>query len=159
MDKPNRQLTKITQIGVVVQDIDKIVEGMRQIFGHEPDIVGHTPPTDGRYYYGSPEPFSCKMAIYKFANIDIELIQPEAGKNIWNDFMDAGQHGLHHIRFSVDNFKETVDDLKERGASISMQGDSMTKGLMFAYLDTEKALDFVVEIFNEYELQRLAKGK
>ena len=151
MNKPNRHLTKITQIGIVVPDVDKIVEGMRRIFGAEPDIQGHTPPTDGRYYYGKPEPFSCKMAIYKFANIDIELIQPEAGKNIWDDFMNEGQHGLHHIRFSVDSFKETVDDMKERGAAISMQGDSMTKGLMFAYFDTEKALDFVVEIFNEYE--------
>jgi hypothetical protein len=153
VNKLNKHLTKITQIGIVVRDIEPMIEGMRRVFGVEPDIVSHTPKTEGRFYQGNPEPFSCKMAIYKFANIDIEFVEPENGKNIWDDFLDAGQHGLHHARFSVDNFQETVSDMNERGFKVSMQGDSMTKGLKFAYFDTEKALDFVLEIFNEYEKQ------
>lgn len=152
MSNKNKYLRKITQIGIVVRDIDKAVEGMRRIFGAEPDITGHTPPR-GRYYRGKPAEFSCRMAIYQFANIDIELIEPEPGENIWKEFLDKGQHGLHHIRFSVDDFNGTVADMKKRGASVSMQGESMRQieGLRFAYFDTEDILDYIVEIFNEDE--------
>lgn len=150
MSNKNKYLTKITQIGIVVKDLDKAVEGMRRIFGAEPDITGHTPPR-GRFYRGKPVEFSCKMAIYQFANIDIEFVESECEQSIWNEFLDRGQHGLHHIRFSVDDFNSTVADMEKRGAPVSMQGESMTEGLRFAYFDTENILDYSVEIFNEYE--------
>jgi methylmalonyl-CoA/ethylmalonyl-CoA epimerase len=153
VNNPNKYLTKISQIGIVVKDIDKAIEGMRRIFGVEPDMTGHTPPR-GRYYRGKPEEFSCKMAIYQFANIDIELIEPEFGQNIWNEFLEKGQHGLHHIRFSVDDFNGTIEDMKQRGVNVSMQGESIRQieGLRYAYFDTEEFIDFIVEIFNEYEI-------
>ena len=152
MSNKNKHLKMITQVGVVVKDLDKAVEGMRQIFGCEPDLTGSTPPR-GRYFRGKPAEFSCKMAIYQFANIDIELIEPEYGESIWTEFLDKGQHGLHHIRFSVDDFKGTVADMESRGAKVSMQGESLRniKGLGYAYFDTEDILDYIVEIFNEYE--------
>ena len=41
--KENKNLKAITQIGVVVHDLDAAIEGMRKIFGVEPARFGKTP--------------------------------------------------------------------------------------------------------------------
>jgi catechol 2,3-dioxygenase-like lactoylglutathione lyase family enzyme len=150
-NKINKHLKVITQVGIIVHDLEKAVKGMKRVFGVDPDDYGQTPP-NGKLYYGEKEDFSAKMAFYRFANVDIELIEPQCGRNIWQDFLDNGQRGLHHIRFSVDNLEGTIQDMKERGIGISMEGESVAKkGYNWAYFDTEEALDYVIEIFNEYE--------
>lgn len=34
----------------------------------------------------------------------IELIEPISGEGVHRDFLEAGQHGLHHICFGVDEY-------------------------------------------------------
>ena len=55
--KENKFMKEITQIGLVVDDLEKAVEGMRQIFGVEPGEYGTTPPKN-KFYYGEPEDFA-----------------------------------------------------------------------------------------------------
>ena len=150
--KENKFMKEITQIGLVVDDWEKAVEGMRQIFGVEPGEYGTTPPKN-KFYYGEPEDFAAKMAFYHFANIDIELVEPLRGRNIWSDFLQEGNYGLHHLRFSVSDYDGTVSDMQERGIAVSMEGESVRQipGLKWAYFNTENPLGWIIEIFNERE--------
>lgn len=147
----NTMLKHISQVGILVKNMDKAVEGMKQVFGVEPDSWGQTPETK-RKYKGKEAKFAAKMAFYRFANIEIELIEPLYGESSWKDYIDRGKEGIHHIRFSVDNFEKTVSSMKERGICMLQEGCSVkSEKLRWGLFDTEETLSFIVEIFNEFE--------
>jgi len=144
-------LTHVGQIGIVVKDVDAIECAMERIFGVKPDYRGLTPDLE-RYYKGNRGDFAAKMIFYTFANIELEFIQPIQGESDWTHFMENGREGLHHFRFSVDNWKDTVEGLAESGIPILMEGRSVKGGhLRWGVMDTEKELTFNIEIFNEFE--------
>lgn len=39
------KLTHVSQIGLCVRDIDRVIEGMEKVFGVKPDRIGETPKT------------------------------------------------------------------------------------------------------------------
>ena len=82
------------------------------------------------------------------------IVEPQEGDSIWKEFLDSGKCGLHHLRFSVDSMEDTVKDMCERGAEVVMEGESVRQipGLRWAYFDTEKALDWTIEVLNEYQV-------
>lgn len=151
--KENKNLKTITQIGVVVPSLEAAMEGMKKVFGVEPARFGRTPDKN-KFYHGQPGAFAAKMAFYDFANIEIELVEPQEGDSIWKEFLDSGKCGLHHLRFSIDSMEETVEDMRERGAEVVMEGESVRQipGLRWAYFGTEKELDWTIEVLNEYEV-------
>jgi len=141
----------ISQIGFVVRDLEKTKEAMLHVFDREPDKVLQL-PTDGAKYYGSEGDFTAVIAFYFFGDMQLEFIQPLGGKSIWQDFLDQGKEGLHHIRFSVDSFSEARDFADGKGVPISQEGFSaLVPGLRWAYFDSEDPLGFIFEMFNEYE--------
>ncbi len=153
--KENKNLKTITQIGLVVPDLEKAVQGMEHIFGVQPARYGTT-PQNNKFYRGEPGDFSAKMAFYDFANIEIELVEPQKGDSIWGEFLNSGKQGLHHLRFSIDSMEDTVRDMRERGSSIAMEGESVRQipGLRWAYFDTENPLGWIIEVLNEHEIER-----
>lgn len=145
------KMTHISQVGLCVKDLDAVVSGMEKVFGLKPDRYGETPKTK-RYYHGQEAEFGAKLAFYNFANIEIELMQPIYGESDWTHFLESGREGLHHFRFSVDNFQSVVETMKTRGIDVLMEGLSVKSDkLRWALLDTENLITFPVEIFNELQ--------
>lgn len=152
MKKALGRFNKITQVGFVVRDMEKVVREMRRVFGVEP-IFGKL-PEKGKKIRGKEAQFEAQIAFYRFANIELEFVKPISGKSIWQDFLDSGREGIHHIRFSIDDFDGTVDEMKAKGISVIMEGVSTRgiEGLKWGYLDSEIPLGFTFEIFNEEEV-------
>ena len=147
------KLTHVSQIGLCVRDIDRVIEGMEKVFGVKPDRIGETPKTK-RFYKGKEAEFGAKLAFYNFANIEIELMQPIYGDSDWVHFLESGREGLHHFRFSIDDFHAVEENMKERGIDILMEGRSVKSDkLRLALFDTEDLITFPVEIFNEFEFK------
>ena len=147
------KLTNISQVGLCVRDLDAVVEGMEKVFGLRPDRYGETPKTK-RFYKGKEAEFGARLAFYNFANIEIELMQPIYGDSDWVRFLSEGNEGLHHFRFSVDDFQGVVDTMKERGIEVLMEGLSIKSDkLRWALFDTTDLIKFPVEIFNELEFK------
>lgn len=147
------KLTRISQVGLCVRDLEAVVAGMEAVFGLKPNRYGETPKTK-RFYKGKEAEFGAKLAFYNFANIEIELMQPIYGESDWTKFLESGRQGLHHIRFSVDDFQAVTDDMKERGIEVLMEGLSIKSDkLRWALLNTEELVTFPVEIFNEDQYQ------
>ena len=148
MEAKNK-FTNVSQVGIVVKDIRKTMAAMERIFGAVPEKMGNVCPTNRRYH-GKEGDFDALIALYDFANIQIELIEPLSGSNIWQGFLDSNGDGIHHIRFTVEDHDGAIGDMAEKGIAVSQSGDSMIPGLRWAYFDSEDDLGFVVEQLSHY---------
>jgi hypothetical protein len=153
MDKTDTQFTKIVQVGFVVRDLEATVKRMRLIFGIEPEygIMSGV----GVKYRGNPSAGSAKIAFFRFANMELEIIKPTGGKSIWQDFLDSGREGFHHIKFDVDNMNGAIAEMSDKGCGIYSEGLSIiTPGMRWVYYDTENLLPFIMEASNFSEVNK-----
>jgi methylmalonyl-CoA/ethylmalonyl-CoA epimerase len=125
MEKEKVELKQVLQVCVVVEDIQKSMERYWEVFGIGPwDIYTFAPPgLTEPTIHGQPEPYTMKLA---------EVLR-EHGE------------GLHHVACLVDDFDQTVAALEKRDMGVLMGGN--WKGATYAYMDTEKALGAIVEIY------------
>lgn len=79
----------------------------------------------------------------------IELIEPlPGGPSIFQDFLNAGGEGFHHVCFSVDNFEYWKSKLAERGVMLLFQTESedeiigYRRGMFFR----DESLGLIIEI-------------
>ncbi len=143
------QFTKLSQVGIVVRDIRETMAAMERVFGQKPDKMGHVAPTN-RIYCGESGDFDAMIALYDFAGIQIELIEPLEGRSIWREFLDQRGPGIHHIRFTVEDHDLAVGEMENKGIRVSQSGDSLTPGLRWAYFDSQDALGFIFELLSRY---------
>ena len=152
MDKqPVDRFRKLGQVGFVVRDLDKTIEKMRRVLGAEPEAVLDMPNYDPENS-GVKGDFVTRIGFYNFCDVQLEFIQPMGGNTLWQKFLDQGKEGLHHIRFSVDDFAGAKKSMRDRGVETSQEGPSVKiPGRRWGYFDTEDPLGFIVEMFNEHE--------
>jgi hypothetical protein len=140
------------QIGAVVEDIDRTVQALSDIFGIGPFRVIMWPPKDRddihREYYGEPASFTARMAFAELGAIELELIQPISGGSIWSDFLKEHGEGIHHIRFNVSNTKPVIAYLSDHGIGVSQSGSGLRPGTHWANLTTRDKVGFTIEIMN-----------
>lgn len=151
-EKIIRNFNNPVQIGILVKDAAKVMERMREVLGWENFRVGEFPPETNeeliREYHGKAGNFRAKFCFLDLGNIDLELIEPISGENIWSDFI--AEHGtcIHHIKFLVDDFDETEEYFKQEGMRIIQKGSSVgvNAGKIWAFLDTFDEFGFELEI-------------
>lgn len=152
----NAQLTHIAQISMAVRDMDKAMLQMQRLFGAEPAAINQLRPLDAKYR-GLPADFEIRIAFYNFANIELELVQPICGENVWFDHFNKNETSLHHIRFNVRDFDGVIEDMKSKGISVYQEGYvGLDPRYRWAYFDTLDSLGFILEILGvakEYENQ------
>ena len=69
------QFVEMTQVGIVVRDLDAVIANMKKIFGCEPSFVGETLKS-GRKYFGKEGNFAARIALFDFCNIQFEYMMP-----------------------------------------------------------------------------------
>jgi methylmalonyl-CoA/ethylmalonyl-CoA epimerase len=136
----------ITQIGIVVHDIEKSSREFAEFFGIPVPKWVQTDALEKSQtrYRGEPTPARAKLAFMKFGSLDIELIEPDRHPSTWREHLDSRGEGVHHIAFVIEGMADTVRALEERGHSLQQRGEYT--GGRYAYLDTTKALKTVVEL-------------
>lgn len=154
---PSEMFTKLLQIGVVTRDMDRFIENFRRLLGLEPkrDIVSPNEAMNqkDRQYYGEAGDFYARLVFYEFGNIQLEIIQPLSGKNIWQDFLDEKGEGIHHIRFTVDDMSKLESHFAEHGVAKMQNGFSVSNdppNMQWAYFDTTRDLGFIIEAMNGF---------
>lgn len=144
--------SRVIQVGIVVEDVEKSVEEMRKVFGVEPDFV-----KDMNYprvtYRGKPVNVIARVAAYSQFGVQLEFMQPIGDDDSsWQDHLnEQGSSALHHIRFNdIEDSKVANDYMKEKGIEIYQEGESVvTPGGKFIYYDTADRLGFVVEVVSK----------
>ena len=116
------KVSELYQACIVVRDLERSMDQYRKILGIESWEVLTADPSSmtDMTYHGKPGKFSFKAAWTrdKVGGIQIELIQPVDGDNIYRDFLEEHGEGIHHIGFGVDDLDKEVAKLTEQGVSI-----------------------------------------
>jgi methylmalonyl-CoA/ethylmalonyl-CoA epimerase len=123
---------KITQIAVVVRDIEAALKTYTETLGWGPWSV-----------------FEYRM-IGAEASVDglgFELIQPVSGPSIYQKFLDTRGEGVQHIACMKHSEADSTlmqEHWRSKGAEVLMSG-RIGESIEFYYLDTAPMLKFVLE--------------
>lgn len=130
--------TEVTQIGIVVKDLDKTVKRLT-VLGIGPFKSGALPP-DREEWYGTQRMYAdFKIASAYIGNIQIELIQPVSGASPHKDFLESKGEGIQHIACAVKDVRQEVDRLTGLGAEVILRA-KFPGGREIAYCDLGSGL-------------------
>jgi catechol 2,3-dioxygenase-like lactoylglutathione lyase family enzyme len=137
----------ISRIGLVVRDLEKVTFNYQNILGIGPwDIIElRSPDLHDVKYHGKMANPKWKIASANAGHVQLELIQPLSGENIYSDFLRAQEGGIHHIQFLVDDIDETNRIMEAEGFPVLMGGKVLDGG--FAFYDTSGPLKVIWEAF------------
>ncbi|MCV7027963.1 VOC family protein [Mycobacterium sherrisii] len=87
-------------------------------------------------YRGKPADFVAHISLSYLGDMQLELIEPVRGENVYSDFLRESGPGLHHICVEADtpeHFAAALAEAATRGAAVVQQG-VMPGGIQFAYV-------------------------
>ena len=148
---------KITQIAVVVRDMEKSLKDYTDNLGWGPwSVVDYKPPLlHDTYVRGEPVEFRMIGAETHVGDLGFELIQPVSGPSIYQEYLDTYGEGVQHIacmKHSTPDSDLMKEHWAERGADILMSG-RIGESIEFYYLDTGPLLKFVLESGNGHAIE------
>lgn len=139
-----------TQIAWVTPDLDATERALTGLLGVRkwvriPDV--HFAPQTCSYL-GKPADFVASVSLSYLGDMQLELVSPVRGENIYSDFLRQSGPGLHHICMEAQTpqrFDAALSEAAEQGAAVVQQG-VMPGGLQFAYVSASEAGVPFVEI-------------
>ena len=134
---------KLTQVAVVVRDMDRAIENYTNLLGIGPFRKMEIPLTRAEVR-GRPVPLTLKLAMARLGDITLELVQAEPGDNIYWEFLQQHGEAMHHLGFDVADLEAELARLGEKGIGVLQRG--RTDGVSFAYLDTVALGGAIVEL-------------
>ena len=136
----------VTQIGILVRDIDKTAKAYAEFLGVEPNFVETDEFEKSQTSYnGNPSPARSRLAFFKVGpSLDIELIQPDQEPSTWRNDLDTFGEGVHHIAFVVDGIKEKIINLAAKNMPLLQTGEYT--GGRYAYVDAKDELKIILEL-------------
>jgi catechol 2,3-dioxygenase-like lactoylglutathione lyase family enzyme len=130
-------LPPISQIGIVVRDMQKAVEYYQGVFGLGPWTVYESTP-DKYWFKGDPSHMRLRQGKAMLGGIEIELVQPLEGESTFHEFLRQRGEGLHHLAFNVEDYEATVRRFEEAGFKPLLQAEAYVA----TYEGTVKACHF-----------------
>jgi len=139
------ELPPVSQIGVVVKDMDKTIEHYEKVLGLGP-FVRPDVTFKEKHYYGKPVNSEWIMGFCSLGSVELELIQPITGPTIYHDFLQEKGEGLHHLGFDVKDIDKKLALCKEMGIKSISNGTAMDMAARFEYLDTTEIGGVIFEL-------------
>lgn len=136
----------VTQIGILVHDIEKVSEAYAKFFGVEKPNISWT---DGyelaqTEFEGKPSQARAKLAFFDMGSLQLELIEPDHHESTWRNYLNEHGEGPHHIAFSIKGMQEKIELLAQSGFPLQQKGEY--PGGRYAYIDTIPQLKVLVEL-------------
>lgn len=137
-------LPPVHQIGLVVHDVEKAAASYYSAFGIGPFSIVPEVRFEGVILRGKPCNSRIRVAFADSGSVQIELIQPLEGENIYTEFLRSGNEGLHHLGFEVDNFQAMLARFQRQGIEPIFW--KSYRSMAFAYMDTGRIGGIIVEL-------------
>jgi methylmalonyl-CoA/ethylmalonyl-CoA epimerase len=143
--------TQVCQIGLVVHDIEKSIDGYCEVFGIPRPAVRITDEYEvsRAVYRGQPTHARAKLAFIDMGQVQIELIEPVGEPSTWKEALDEKGEGVHHIAFVIKNTGQVVDDLAQKDMVVAQQGHYT--GGMYTYIDSVEKLGVTLELLENFK--------
>ena len=138
--------TTVTQIGIIVRDIETKAQAWADVSGLPvPEIeITDTVELTHAEYRGGSTPARAKLAFFHLGQVDLELIEPVDSPSTWKDQLDQHGDSLHHLAFVIKGMKETVAYLDAKGIPLVQRGEYT--GGRYAYVDGTAQLGAILEL-------------
>ena len=147
--KARLRLPPVGQLGVVVREMEKVVNYYTSIFGIGPFTVYEWAP-DRHWVMEEPSPLKLRMGKAMWGNLELELIQPLEGNSPHRDFLETWGEGLHHLGFHVSDYDEFFRRFLQEGFKPLMRAESYVPAfqghLKACYFDTRQIGGVLFEI-------------
>lgn len=143
------KITRLTQVGLVVKDVEEVAYNYWNILGVGPwKIVTISPPQfSDQVYKGKPIRYSVKVGFTQLGQVELEILQPIDSHTMYDDFLEKHGEGAHHIQYltnSIDEIFSHNNIMADKGFP-RMQGGRVGDNGAFAYYDTQKTFKTVWE--------------
>jgi methylmalonyl-CoA/ethylmalonyl-CoA epimerase len=150
-DTQNLGTTTVTQIGLVVADIDQSIDAYCAVLGlPRPNVVITDEYEKARTNYrGHPTPARAKLAFFDLGQVSLELIEPVGEPSTWKEALEKNGEGFHHIAFQIKDTNKVVHDLEKKGIAMVQQGQYT--GGMYTYMDATQKLGLVLELLENFD--------
>ena len=141
---------RITQICVVVKDLDEAMANYHGLLGWGPwNVYEYEPPLlTGTRLHGRPEDYTFQAAECQVQpGLVVELIQPLEGPSIYKEHLEKYGEGIQHVAIMMPTMGEADvprEHFAQNGVAVSMEG-RLGDNCYFYYLETEPQLKFVLE--------------
>ncbi|WP_110930722.1 VOC family protein [Paenibacillus bouchesdurhonensis] len=152
MEKSLLGTNVITQIGIIVRDIEKVSQSYADFFGIEKPQWFWTDGVEVAQteLRGESSAARAKLAFFDCGSLQLELIEPDEHPSTWREFLDEHGEGVHHIAFVIKGMKEKIAVLEAKQMPLIQKGEYT--GGRYAYMDTFKELKVMVELLeNDHE--------
>ncbi len=146
----SRGSTRISQIAMVVHDLDDSMRVLHETLGWGPWTVFELAPPllHSTQLHGKPVEFSMLAAECEVPpGVTVELVQPLLGPSIYKEWLDEHGEGVQHIACRMRTQREADDfraEWADRGIDVLMAG-RIGRTIEFEYLDTQPMLKFILE--------------
>jgi methylmalonyl-CoA/ethylmalonyl-CoA epimerase len=142
--------SKTMQIGIVVPDVEAAVRTYQDVYGiggWQIMEIGSENAEDVRLH-GRPVEWKSKIAVTIVGSVMWELIQPIDENDLFGRFLAerGGVGGVHHIAVSTPDYQRVVREQMARGNGPILSGTF--SGVEVQYLDTERELGVILEVFS-----------
>ena len=141
------RVSELYQVGLVVRDLEKSIEHYQNTLGIGPWEVINVDSSiiSDMTYHGRPVQHRFRAALTMVGPMQLELIQPVEGDNIFSDFLREHGEKVHHLgHVRVGNLSEAIETWEKEGFPCLQSGRSPGGG--YAYMDTIKALGVIIEL-------------
>lgn len=148
--EPTPALNKTMQIGIVVPDVEAAARAYEEqygIGGWQIMEIG-SDNTENVRLHGQPLEWKSKIAVSMVGSVMWELIQPVDPDDLFGRFLAerGGVGGVHHVAVATPDYRKVVDDHAARGRQPILSGTF--SGVEVQYLDTERDLGVILEVFS-----------
>ena len=136
----------VTQVGIVVRNIEASVEHYSRIFGVEKPPIRFTaePEKSKMKFVGEPSQGRAKLAFFDMGPVQIELFEPIGGPSTWQHFLETKGEGVHHLAFVTKDTNRLVSSLAQEG--IEAVQDGYFEGGMYTYVDSTPELGVMLKL-------------
>ena len=141
---PQLKLPPVHQLGYVVADIDRACRYYERIWGMGPFSPVIDVDMSGAILRGKPVETTIKVAFAQSGGVQVELIQPVVGENLYTEFLARHGDGIHHLAFTVEDMVAAKAEFAAAGLEPVFHRDM---GVMeFAYYDTSEVGGLMTEL-------------
>jgi catechol 2,3-dioxygenase-like lactoylglutathione lyase family enzyme len=142
------ELRRVTQIAIVVKDIERARAVWAELLGVEEQPIVEIESWESTHmmFRGKPSKGRAKLSFFNLENIVLELIQPIDGPSTWQNFLEKYGEGIHHIAFHVENLEETLEKFRRMGIKVEQKGEF--KGGCYVYTNSKSELGAIIELLH-----------
>jgi len=148
MDNPETLFDSVIQIGIVVSDVNKAIEGYRDLLQVRKWNINLVDTTVGKgsnfHKNGKPIQAKAKIAWMNLGNVELELIEPQDRYSLYAEFLRERGPGIHHIMLGTSNYANAMEHMDRQ--KIAAIGGGELQGTRFQMFDTQELLGFICEI-------------